>query len=59
VNPYLHAGDVRSEILETEAKEAERELDAAPGRTALNAAAKKLMLAKRELKRLEQKVPAA
>jgi hypothetical protein len=36
-------------------QEAERELDAATTRTAVNAAAKRVMLAKRELKRLEQK----
>jgi hypothetical protein len=36
-------------------QEAERELDAARTRTAVNAAAKKLHLAKAELKRLEQK----
>jgi hypothetical protein len=36
-------------------KEAERELDAARTRTALNAAAKKLMLAKQQLKRLQMK----
>jgi hypothetical protein len=34
-------------------REAERELDAATTRTALNAAAKRFMLAKTELKRLE------
>jgi hypothetical protein len=34
-------------------REAERELDAAITRTALNAAAKKLMRAKAELKRLQ------
>jgi hypothetical protein len=39
-------------------REAERELDAAPTRTALNAAAKKLMRAKAELKRLEGQVRA-
>jgi hypothetical protein len=35
-------------------REAERELDAATMRTALDAAAKELMRAKAELKRLEQ-----
>ena len=34
---------------------AEQELDAATTRTAINGAAKRVMLAKRELKRLEQK----
>jgi hypothetical protein len=36
-------------------KEAERELEAAARRSEVNAAAKKLQLAKAELKRLEQK----
>ena len=36
-----------------ELREAERELDAAIGRTALNAAARKLQRARAELKRLE------
>jgi hypothetical protein len=37
-------------------REAERELDAATTRTALDAAAKRLMRAKAELKRLQVKV---
>jgi hypothetical protein len=39
-------------------QEAEQELDAATTRRAINAAAKKLQRAKRELKRLEAKPPA-
>ena len=39
-------------------REAERELDAATTRTALDAAAKKLMRAKAELKRLQAEVSA-
>jgi len=39
------------------ARKAEAELKAATGRTALNAAAKKVMMAKRELKKLKQKAP--
>jgi hypothetical protein len=39
-------------------REAERELDAATTRTALDAAAKKFMRAKAELKRLEVKASA-
>jgi hypothetical protein len=38
-------------------QEAEVELEAARTRTAVNAAAKKLQLAKAEVKRLEQKAP--
>jgi hypothetical protein len=35
-------------------EEAERELEAAKGRTALNAASKKLQMARRELKQLDE-----
>ena len=38
-------------------QEAERELDAATTRTAINAAVKRMMLAKAELKPLERKAP--
>jgi hypothetical protein len=38
-------------------QEAERKLDAATTRTAIHAAVRHLMLAKAELKRLEQKAP--
>jgi hypothetical protein len=38
-------------------QEAERELDAATRRSDVNAAAKKLQMAKAELKRLERKAP--
>ena len=48
VSPRLHCGH-GSQILE---EGVERELDAATARTALDAAAKKLMRAKAELKRL-------
>jgi hypothetical protein len=39
-------------------REAERELEAATGKTTMNAAAKKLMRAKAELKRLQAEVSA-
>ena len=38
-------------------REAEQELEAATTCTAIDAAAKRVMLAKRELKRLEQRAP--
>jgi len=56
-NRYLQPVTKKSDLAYwTEfARKADAELKAATGRTALNAAAKKVMMAKRELKKLEQK----
>ena len=51
---YIAATDLK--FWQKALREAERELDAATTRTALDAAAKKLMRAKAELKRLQAEV---
>jgi hypothetical protein len=51
VQAYIAAMDVK--CWQEALREAQRELDAATTRTALDAAAKKLMRAKAELKRLQ------
>jgi hypothetical protein len=57
VSPRLHCG-LGSQIFEKALREAERALEAATTRANLDAAAKKLMRAKAELKRLQAEVSA-
>jgi hypothetical protein len=56
VRAYIAAMDLK--FWQKALREAERELDAATTRTALDAAAKKLMRAKAELKRAQAEVSA-
>ena len=56
VHAYIAAVDLK--FWQKALREAERELEAATTRTVLDAAAKKLMRAKAELKRLEAEVSA-
>lgn len=51
--PGMHRDQHRAR-LEKQLEQAERELDAATGRTALNAAARKLQRARAELKQLDE-----
>ena len=55
VRRFLHSRQTNREYWTRKLREAERELEAATTSTAINGAMKRLMLAKAELKRLEQK----